>query len=77
MCDTNTIREPSREIAVSGKFDVIVIGGGIAGVAAAVAAARNSASVCLIERYCGLGGLATLGNVTMWLHCVTVWGIRS
>jgi hypothetical protein len=67
MCNTNTIQEPSREIAVSGKFDVIVIGGGIAGVAAAVAAARNSVRVCLIERYCGLGGLATLGNVTMWL----------
>jgi hypothetical protein len=52
---------------VTGNYDVIVIGGGIAGVAAAVAAARNSARVCLIERYCGLGGLATLGNVTMWL----------
>jgi len=52
---------------VAGEFDVIIVGGGIAGVAAAVAAARNSARVCLIERYCGLGGLATLGNVTIWL----------
>ncbi len=39
----------------------------MAGVAAAVSAARNSARVCLIERYCALGGLATLGNVTIWL----------
>lgn len=39
----------------------------MAGVAAEVAAARSGASVCLIERYCGLGGLATLGNVIVWL----------
>ncbi len=61
------IREPSREIPVSGRYDVIVVGGGIAGVTAAVAAARNFARVCLIEKHCALGGLATLGNVTMWL----------
>jgi len=67
MCSSSDIQEPSRSTPVSGDFDVIVVGGGIAGVAAAVAAARNSARVCLIERYCGLGGLATLGNVAMWL----------
>jgi hypothetical protein len=39
----------------------------MAGVAAAVAAARNAARVCLVEKSFGLGGLATLGNVTMWL----------
>lgn len=61
------IKEPAREIPVSGVFDVVVVGGGIAGVAAALAAARNGASVCIVERYCGLGGLATLGNVIIWL----------
>lgn len=50
-----------------GACDVLVVGGGIAGVAAAVAAARNGASVCLIEREQGLGGLATLGNVAVYL----------
>jgi hypothetical protein len=45
----------------------VVAGGGIAGVAAAVAAARNGASVCLLERSFALGGLATLGNVIVWL----------
>ena len=45
----------------------MVLGGGIAGVAAAVAAARRSSRVCLVERYCALGGLATLGNVAVWL----------
>lgn len=39
----------------------------MAGVAAAVAAARNGASVCLLDKAYGLGGLATLGNVIVWL----------
>lgn len=67
MIQPDHIAEPSRQIPVSGDYEVVVVGGGIAGVAAAVAAARCSARVCLIERYCALGGLATLGNVTMWL----------
>lgn len=63
----NTVREPARELPVAGTYDVTVAGAGIAGVAAAVAAARNGASVCLLERTCGVGGLATLGNVIVWL----------
>lgn len=62
-----SITEPARRIAVTDGFDVVVVGGGMAGVAAAVAAARNGVRVCLVERYCALGGLATLGNVTIWL----------
>jgi ribulose 1,5-bisphosphate synthetase/thiazole synthase len=61
------ITEPRKKIPVSGEYDVVVVGGGIAGVAAAVAAARNSASVCLIEKENALGGLATLGNVVIYL----------
>lgn len=67
MRGQGNIEEPVRQIPVTGEYDVVVVGGGIAGVAAAVAAARCSVRVCLIERYCALGGLATLGNVTMWL----------
>ena len=52
-----TLQEPARRIPIVDSFDVLVLGGGIAGVAAAIAAARNSARVCLIERYCALGGL--------------------
>lgn len=48
-------------------FDVAVVGGGIAGVAAAVAAARQGMKTCLIEKQIGLGGLATLGIVTIYL----------
>jgi hypothetical protein len=61
------IVEPARKLPVSGAYDTVVVGGGIAGVAAALAAARNGASVCLIEKENGLGGLATLGNVVYYL----------
>ena len=61
------IEEPARRTPVWGGYDVVVAGGGIAGVAAAVAAARNRATVCLLEKESALGGLATLGIVTVWL----------
>ena len=59
------ITEPQREIPVSDECDVLVCGGGIAGIAAALAAARNGAKVILLERQFMLGGLATLGLVTI------------
>lgn len=62
-----TVPEPARALPVTGSYDVVVVGGGIAGVAAAVAAARNGAATCLIEKEQGLGGLATLGNVVVYL----------
>ena len=43
--------------------DVLVIGGGAAGVAAATAAGRAGAKVMLLERYGFLGGLATAAQV--------------
>lgn len=61
------IIEPSRTLTVSERYDVAVVGGGIAGVAAALAAARQGARVGLIEKEYGLGGLATLGNVIVYL----------
>lgn len=45
------------------RSDVVVVGGGPAGVSAAVAAARTGASVTLLERYSALGGLASGGMV--------------
>ena len=44
------------------KFDVAVVGGGVAGFAAAVAAARNGAKTALIEDQGALGGILTLGG---------------
>ena len=59
--------EASRPIPVFGDYDVVVVGGGFAGVAAALSAARNGVSVCLIEKACALGGLGTLGLVVDYL----------
>jgi len=47
------------QLAREERFDIVVIGGGSAGVAAAVAAARLGAKVALVERYGFLGGAAT------------------
>jgi len=53
-----------REIPVSKEYDVVVAGGGPAGTAAAVCAARLGASVLLIEATGCLGGMGTSGLVT-------------
>lgn len=61
------ITEPSRQISVVADTGVLIVGGGIAGMAAAIAAARNGAKVTLLEREFTLGGLATLGLITIYL----------
>ena len=60
-----TIREPAREIGICAEADVVVVGGGPAGVTAAIAAAREGADTILVERYGHLGGMATGGLVLM------------
>jgi hypothetical protein len=59
-----TIQEPARDVRVAGHFDVVVCGGGPAGLIAAVAAARNGAKTLLIERYGFVGGMSTSALVT-------------
>ncbi|MDP6705025.1 MAG: FAD-dependent oxidoreductase [Alphaproteobacteria bacterium] len=61
------LKEPSRETPVVDAPDVLVVGGGAAGLAAAVAAARAGADTLLVERYGYLGGLATGGMVILLL----------
>ena len=60
-------REPARDLPVIGRPDVLVVGAGSAGIAAAVAAARRGADTWLIERSSALGGLATVGLVNLLL----------
>jgi len=60
---TMTVLEPARELPVVAEVDVLVAGGGPAGLAAAVAASREGAKTLLLERYGFLGGLATAGMV--------------
>lgn len=52
---------------IYGDYDVVIAGGGIAGIAAAISAARCNKHVLLIERMYVLGGLATAGLVTIYL----------
>jgi len=56
--------QEAREIPVAGKFDVVVAGGGPAGLGAAIGAARQGASTLLIERNGFLGGTATAAMMT-------------
>ena len=57
-------------------FDVAVCGGGIAGVAAALAAARRGKKVILIEKQCVLGGLATAGLIYIYLPISDDRGVK-
>ena len=61
---TRTLTEPARQTPVHGEYDVVVLGGGPAGIAAAVAAARSGRSTLLVERYGFLGGMGTAAGVT-------------
>src|ERR671929_1263855 len=61
---TRTLREPSRATPVWGDYEVVVLGGGPAGMAAAVSAARAGRKTLLVERYGFLGGMGTAAGVT-------------
>jgi hypothetical protein len=64
-----TIHEPARETPVHGEWDVVVAGGGLGGIAAALAAARAGASTLLVERNTFLGGVATAGMCCSIFNC--------
>lgn len=61
------IAEPAKMLPVLMQVDVAVVGGGVAGIAAAVAAARNGAKTVLIERDGCLGGTATTGLMVVFM----------
>lgn len=64
MNTTQTLQPKS----ISGSYDVIVAGGGLAGVMAAVASAREGMRVLLVEKYGFLGGMATAGLVNPFMN---------
>lgn len=68
------IEEAARTLNVARSVDVLVAGGGIAGVAAALASARNGAQTLLLEKECALGGLATLGMIIRYLPLCDGYG---
>jgi len=71
-----TVKEAARETPVFAETDVLVVGGGPAGTAAAVAAGRLGADVMLVERYNHLGGLST-GGLVIWIDRMTDWSGRQ
>lgn len=58
------LTEPERKTPIAGEAEVVVLGGGPAGIAAAAAAARLGRQVILVERYGFLGGMGTAAGVT-------------
>ncbi len=66
------VEEPAQSVPVHTECDVLVVGGGPSGTAAAVAAARLGADVVLLERYNHLGGLST-GGLVIWIDRMTDW----
>ena len=70
--DLGTWHEAGRNIPVYRECDVLVVGGGPSGTAAAASAARMGANVVLMERYNHLGGLST-GGLVIWIDRMTDW----
>src|SRR5437764_13419569 len=76
---TAFLGEAARTTRIYGDYEVVVLGGGPAGIAAAVAAARAGRSTLLVERYGFLGGMGTAAGVTNFcgLHANVHGDIRQ
>ena len=57
-----SVTEPGRQVPVAGEYNVIVVGGGPAGIGAALAAARSGMKTLIVEQFNCLGGIATAGG---------------
>lgn len=72
MEDEAYISESEKNIPIFQKCDVLVVGGGPSGCAAATSAGRMGADTLLLERYGYLGGLST-GGLVVWIDRMTDW----
>ncbi len=70
--DLGQVIEAARSIPVYRDCEVLVVGGGPSGTAAALAAAKLGADTMLVERYNHLGGLST-GGLVIWIDRMTDW----
>ena len=61
-------------LPIRGEYDIIVVGGGVAGCAAALEGVRSNKKVLLIEKQTVLGGLATSGHVVIYLPLCDGYG---
>ena len=68
------ILEENLQIGVIKEYDVAVCGGGVAGIAAALAAARQGKKTVLFEKQYMLGGLGTAGLITIYLPLCDGYG---
>lgn len=64
--DKGYVDSPAGALPVLGSYDVVVMGGGTAGAAAGITAARNGAKTLVLEYLHGLGGLSTLGMIGVY-----------
>jgi hypothetical protein len=71
----STIRLKPADIPLQGNYDVIVCGGGPAGIAAAITAGRSGAKTCLVEHHGYLGGIWTAGLLSFIIDARTIPGL--
>ena len=70
VIEQDHVIESRRELAIRDEYDVVVCGGGPAGVGAGLAAAREGARTLVVEQYGMLGGVWTAGLLNPFFECV-------